>query len=255
MYEKERFELSDELIRQALSRDFEEIEPPSAEKAWLRIEAGLSGNKAAAIRRRSVFSRYGAVAAAACLLLALGGIGLFQVFQQGFFTAGDDGAEMIADEAAPSAADERAQEDAVGIMVEEEQAPRSIIFYAESDPAPPDWPLSVSDHYHFDEAVLLESADRIPYSGAVYHGPEETLLLIESTVSGEEQGLFIDNIGLHLDIYTDAAEELNDWKSFVAEGQPGLAWQKEGLNRAVLVLSGFLPPEELQPIAEELIAE
>ncbi len=258
MTEKNKPEqLSDEFIREALVRDFESVEPPPADKSWRRIEAGLRGNDE---RRQAWFTgwiRYAAIAAAALLVIVLSSVGIMQVT--------DFATPAVEEEAPMRAADEEMEaldvedmevpeEEAedVDIAAEEEAVSELPPFETTADPSPPQWQEALNDSLFFEEAVLLSAGDRQDYHGALYYGDEEKLLWVKSKDDREETATFIEALGEHIQAESRQVEEIDGYTYFEAAGQPGLAWQEDEQNQALVVISGPVSIEELESITADL---
>lgn len=285
---------NDELIREALARDFESIEAPPADECWRRIEAGLHGRRSPGQKPGFGWARYTAVAAAVLLLIALSSIGILQVTDiaapmaeeapleevQVEKTPGEEAPvedalvedapveeapveEVPVEEAPVRATDEKTD----ALQVEETEAPEEAeefevaleeetaepaAFEVAADPSPPEWEQVINGNLHFEEAVLLNAGDGPDYQGAVYRGEEEKLLWVKSQVEQEKPNSFIEHLVEHIQAESLKIEVINGYIYFEVAGQPGLAWQEDDQNQALVVLSGLISRQELENITSEL---
>ncbi len=107
MPKKRKIKLSDDLIRDALEHDLESVNPPPSEKMWQRIEGSLETGRTSAVKRRFAPGRFAAVAAAACLLLVLGSIGIFRFTELAMPAREVEMPIRTADEAVPAEVEEK----------------------------------------------------------------------------------------------------------------------------------------------------
>lgn len=247
------YKLSDDLIREALHRDFELIKLPPAEKAWRRIETGLErGPKSVRSRPRYSWSRY-ALAAAACLLIALGGLGILRLDWFGSPLADAD-----LQPAAPAeeiAILEMDREEELFLLEEDvrrQDVPGELFFPGEPDPLPPDWPQTLNDHFILDQPLILTAGSEPYYRGAVYLSPAVSLLMVKSRTEGEEVPDFVDHLGRHMEAEPLLVDRSNGYYYFEAAEQPGLAWRRGDRNQALLVLSGTIEFELLKKLADQV---
>ncbi len=248
MSEKSNSKLNDDLIREAIKLEIDCIEVPPASLVWPRIESRLEQPRPPVKKRSFSFtwSRAAAVAAA-CLVLTLGGIGIFRTVQ---FTAPLADSEMT-----PETADDvgalRVDDDQFEVP-EEEDVKTDLdlqIALGEADPRPPDWPSILPGDYTLDEEIILVEAGEPEYRGAVYYSSDVGLLLVKSEVPGEDMPAFLNHLGKHIQVELQYLEETNGFIRLAAEELPGLAWPDNGGNQALLVLFGFMSEEELKRIA------
>ncbi len=262
--------LNDDLIREALDRDFESVKTPPADKCWLRIEAELRGQRHLRQNRGVGWTRYAAAAAVGLLAIALSSLGIMQMTD---FASPMVEEEAPVDEAPARAADEEmvaleVEEDLetppeeaedVEIFAEEETA--SVEEEAESelptfemavDASPPEWEENLNDELFFEEAVLLSAGEGPDYHAAIYRGEEEMLIWIKSKVEEERTASFIENFGEHIRLEPRQIEVVNGYIYFEVAGQPGLAWQEDDQNQALVVISGSVSLEQLEKISADL---
>ncbi|MFO7952022.1 MAG: hypothetical protein R6U91_04350 [Bacillota bacterium] len=257
MKEKKDLKLTDQILKEAIQHDFESIESPPSEQIWQRIETELKQSKGygseqtiAVKRRSSNWIRYGAVAAAAGLvILVLNSLGLVQ-WEQATSPAMVEDAEQIVDEPAGEMEAEDAAPEA--LMEEKEEPLRSLQYQREEDHAPPDWPRSLPGDFSLENEILLTTGEGPDYQGAAYRRPEESLLLIKSDLKGEEISDFKNNLRRHLESEIQTIGQINGYTHYEIDGRPGLAWQKADSNYILLVELGIISPEALKAIAEEI---
>lgn len=253
--------LDDDLIRQALIRDFDSIEAPPAERCWHQIEESLQDELVFNQKKPVSWTRYAALAAAALLLIVLSSIG---VMQRTELTS-----PMVEEEAPAEVVEEKVEEEMEVLDVEvadppvEEEAREVELFTDEqvldvmpsfkapADPSPPSWQKVLNDNILFNQAILLSAGDGPDYHGAIYQGEEEELLWVKSKVKEEDTTSFILNIAEHIQAAPVQMEEINDFIHFKASGQPGLAWHEDDHNQALLVISGPVSLEQLESITGE----
>lgn len=251
MPDKSSPNLNDDLIREAVKQEIEYIEAPPAGPAWARIESRLEQPRSSIKKRRFslTWSRAAAVAAA-CLILTLGGIGIYRTV--------DFSAPLADLGMAPESADEvgalRTDNDSFEADEPEETVADSDrqVTLAEADPLPPDWPVVLPGDFRLSEELLLVDAGAPEYSGAIYHNDGMTLLLVKSEDPGEDIHTFLNHLDDHLMLELHDLERTNGFIRLTVEDRPGLAWQDNGVNQALLVLFGFIPEEDLEEIAASL---
>ena len=254
MTEDRKSELNDELIRKALELEIKAFEAPPDPDKWERVASALEKEKDTRSTRLNRFnwSRV-AIAAAACLVLVVSGIGLVRNL--------DITMTPLADDAAFPEADDEVEifhmdEETADMEIMEEDAVRTTDEDAppvgEIDPNPPQWPESLPGNYSFSTAVLLTEAGEPLYSGAVYYNSSANLLLVKKEFSEKDLYGFIEHLGGHIQLDIKDVERVNGKVRFTAGEKPGLAWQDDGRNQALLVLSGQEAKEELKAIAASL---
>ncbi|HED23675.1 MAG TPA: hypothetical protein ENN91_00955 [Firmicutes bacterium] len=252
MAEDRKLKLTDDLIRQALELEFQSVETPSAERVWRRIESELAKSGASRPVRIFTWSR-AAVVAAACLIIAIGGMGIWRAMQQG---------ASVADTVVPADSEESA-----GIMeVEEarngeislseaqesdsEDHSNELFLFGEPDPDPPPWPPELGAGMVLREAIILSTAGEPHYRGAFYCRGDICLLRVSSEAEEETFDDFIDHLGEHILLLPGEREELNGMVFFTLAGRPALAWQEDGLQKALIAISGSFTMEELIEIKD-----
>ena len=249
--------LDDDLIRQALVRDFDSIEAPPADRCWRQIEAKLQDEIAYNRKSHAKGTRYAALAAAALLLIVLSSIGIMQrtdlaspmVEEEIPARAPEEEIEVLDTEVVEPHGKEAKE---VELFVDEQAVSEQPPFEAVVDPSPPPWQEVIDDNFLFDQAILLSAGDGPDYHGAIYHGEEEQLLWIKSKVQQEDTTSFILNLGDHIQAEPSRMEEVNGYVHFETAGQPGLAWHEDDHNQALVVMSGPVSLEQLESIAVEM---
>jgi len=254
MTEARKSELNDELIRKALELEIKAFEAPPDPGKWKKVASAIEKEKCIRSSRLNRFnwSRV-AIAAAACLVLVVSGIGLVRNLNITMTPLADDAA-------VPEAADEvevfNMDEEAADMEIMEEDPDRAtyegVPPVGEIDPSPPDWPESLPGNYHFGNAVLLVKAGDPVYRGAVYHNGSTDLLLVKKDPLEKDLFGFIDHLGEHIQLDMQDIKRVNGFVRFTAGEKLGLAWQDDGRNQALLVLSGQEAKEKLIAIAASL---
>ncbi len=259
MPEIEKMKLTDELIREALQYEIDSINIPSADKAWLGIEAKLADPRLLRpVKRRSYTWYRMATVAAACLLVVLGAAGLFRATQlsapladsemiadsEMSFGSTDDLAALQVEDLPAEAEAEDTKDESMQVFVEEIPS-----LLGEIDPLPPDWPLSLTDDIALGQATVLFAGGEPFYQGAFYYGADADLLLVKSGVADEDLGLFLDHLGRHLQLDLLPGGKKEEFTVFTFKESSGLARQTADGNQALLDLSGSISPEELVNMA------
>ncbi len=247
-----RAEINDALIREALQQEIDCVEVLAKDRTWENITSSLDKKRSSVKRRSFTWSRAAAVAAA-CLVLVLGGIGIFRNL--------DMGVPLADTETVPEAADE------FGVLEVEEKTDQPGDFndslrHAEdedsefpivkADPSPPDWPSELHGDYMLGEALLLTGAGQPNYSGAIYFNGGVSLLLVEKEINEKDLFGFTEHLGGHMQVALQDIERANGFIRFSVNERIGLAWQKDDRNQALLVLSGNVEKQELKNIAASI---
>ena len=251
MSEKQEMKLIDDLIREALHLELECIETPPSAKVWRRIESGFDQPRSSLKWRTFSWSRAAAVAAA-CLVIVVGGISVLRNAQ---FSAPAADYEMVVGSGEETAL-LQGEDEKAGFSVSQEDDQRAVQngqpLFTEPDPSPPDWPSALLESHLFGEALLLTSGGEPYYHGARYFGSDADLLLVESGLDLETFDSFINMLGRHIGVELQVVDEADGYTRLTMLELPGLAWQKEDRNQALLVVSGFITVEELEKIAAAL---
>ena len=239
--------LDNNLIKEALRREMDSIDAPPAGRAWQNIELALEKHRSPARQRSFVWSRAAAVAAA-CLVLVLGGIGIYRSFD--IMPLADFGAAPEAsDEVGLLTVDEAADQPEI---IEEDTAREQYIQeppVGEVDLSPPDWPASLPGNYILGDTVTLSEEGEPGYAGAVYYSPDVDLLLVKKETGDQELSGFLELLGVHIEADIRDIDEINGFVYFTAGELSGLAWHENGRYQALLVLSGEMVQEELEDLA------
>ena len=252
----EREDLLENIIREAINSEIESIDTPAIDRAWKKIEHQLNNTRTSSARSIRFHWSRAAVLAAACLVIVLGGIGIFYNIQT---------AVPLADSYAPA----ETVED-VGILTFEDEAeetftleaddrsalpeplPDQVIALSEPDPSPPDWSETLDGDYSFGQALLLPEAEEPLYRGAIYYSDDVDLLHVKSKETITSVQVFLDQLEEYMNFSLENVREINGFISFTVEERPGLAWKDNGHSQALLVLSGYLVEDELAKIASGL---
>jgi len=260
--EKDKNIIEDNLIRRALQLEIESVEPPAADKMW-RTYAGL--------------------AAAACLLLVFGSIGLLQVVQ--FVSPAsefDAAAEFIAldeeerseamelaesealeeplaiapgPEAEPDAVIEKQKQNTDTVTVTEldeelaDKKPTVAAIPANEESAMQLWPETLGKDYLFSEEIVLPPVEEEPLRVALYSGPEYNLLLVSLEALEENPIDFVEKIGLQMQFPINDFQYSDKYLFFVAGGYNGLVFKHDGMTRAILVPLNQITKEQLIDLA------
>lgn len=260
MTEDRKPELNNDLIYKALELEIKALEATPDPDKWKRIAAALEKEKdiPSSYVNRFKWSRV-AVAAAACLVLVVSGIGLVRNLNITMTPLADDAAvPEAADEVEIFHMDEEpvVDEEPVDIEIMEEDTARAtyegIPPVGEVDPDPPAWPESLPGDYYLSTVVLLVEAGDPVYSGALYHNGSADLLLVKKDPFKKDLFGFINHIGEHIQLDVQDFERFNGFIRFTAGEKLGLAWQDAGRNQALIVLSGQEAKEKLKIIAASL---
>ncbi len=253
---KAELKLTEDLIREALRLELDCIEIPPVDRAWHRVRSRLDQTPPSMRKPVIAWSRL-AVVAAACLVIVLGGIGVFRDVQ--FSSPAADISEMPigidpGEEAAMLETEDTSGDD-LTIMHQNDTRETKILpaFFAGPDPMPPDWMPLIAEEFVLNEAILLGVPEGPEYRGAYYSGNSADLLLVRSAEAGEDLALFINLLGRYIGFYLEDMGETNGFTRLAVSELPGLAWQNNGQNQALLTTSGFITEEELKSIASMII--
>jgi len=250
MAEKRKLKLTDDLIREALQMEFESVDMPPADRVWRRIESQLA--EPGTSGREKTFSwGLAAAVAAACLVIVVGGVGIWRVMQPGM---------SVADSVVPTESEE-----SVGIMEasdkewESFEAPENgiaddstaVLPFGETDPDPPFWPPELQTGLVLQESIILTTAGEPYYKGAIYCRGDICLIWARSKETGELIDRFIDHLGGHILFPPFEREKANGMVQFTIDGRPALAWQEDGFKQVLVGISGSPSLEELIEIKEK----
>ncbi len=254
MTDDKKLELNNELIRKALELEINALEAPPDPDKWKKVASALEKEKDFSYPNKTIFnwSRV-AVAAAACLVLVVSGIGLVRNLNVTITPLADDAA-------VPEAADEvevfHMDEEPAEMEIMEEDTDRTVYEgvppVGEIDPSPPEWPETLPGDYYLSAALLLVEAGDPVYSAALYHNGSADLLLVKKDPPEKDLYGFIGHIGEHMQVAVQDVKNVNGFVRFTAGQKLGLAWQENSRNQALLVLSGEETKEELKSIAASL---
>lgn len=251
MSENNKMDTIDDLIREALRQEIDCVKTPPADRAWKKISSSLEKPRSSARRRNFNWNRAAAVAAA-CLVITLAGIGVFRSIDMSLPLADPGIAPEAADEVGVLEVESADKE----IEVFDEEVPREdaehILPFGVPDPEPPDWPLTLPGNYILGETLLLTEADEPFYRGALYYNGANELLFVKKKNSNKDIFAFIYHLGGHMQVASYDLEETNGFVRFSAGDLSGLAWQKNGRNQALLVLSGYVLKQDLKNIVREI---
>lgn len=253
----ERDDLHDSLIREAVKSEIESIDAPAIDRAWKKIEPQLNNPRPSSARSMHFNWSRAAVLAAACLVIVLGGFGLFRNLQTTVPLADSfepaDAVEEVGtlnfeDEAEDTFTLEADDRSALPDTLPDASADQ-VISLSEPDPSPPGWSEMLDGDYSFGHALLLPEAEEPLYHGAIYYSDDIDLLLVKSKGTVISVQVFLDQLEEYMNFSLENIKEVNGFISFTVEERPGLAWKDNGHSQALLVLSGHLVEDELAKIA------
>jgi hypothetical protein len=281
--ENNKFVIDDNLIRRALQLEIESVEPPAADQMWRSIEARLDHSPVPLKKPAPVWIRYAGLAAAACLLLIFGGIGLMRVVQfssptaeydaAAEFLAIDDEESLNAFDSAPSETADEPLDSAAGIetkpdlkVEQQNEEPETVtVAGLEEEPAgdqnvyaltpatdeyiTPLWPETLGEDYLFSEEIVLPPVEEDPIRVALYSGPELNLLLVSLEALEENPIYFVEKIGLQMQFPINDFQYQDSYLFFVAGGYNGLVFQHDGMTRAILAPLNSIKKEQLIDLA------
>jgi len=287
--ENDKHLINDHLIRRALQIEIESVEPPAADKMWHAIETRLDRRPAELKKTAPVWIRYASLAAAACLLLLFGGIGLFRVAQfaspsaefdaaaelivmdEEERTAALDSTELeVSDEPLVAAPGSEIEPDAV---IEEQKKDTETVTVAGAGEEPaedqttiaatpatdlPDetvmalWPETLGENYLFSEEILLPLVEDEPLKVALYSGPEHDLLLVSYEAVVDNMSDFVEKIGIQMQFPINDFQYKDNYLFFVAGGYNGLVFQHDGVTRAIMAPLRTINKEQLIDLAAPL---
>lgn len=247
--------LTDELIREAVKLELDSVDVPLPSEAWKRIEAELAQPRVTSAKRSFSWSTL-AAAAAVFLVLAIGGMGLFRSMQFGIPAADLEMPPAAGEEIAMLQVEDDIAEDSIGIMEENgsrvtDELPL-MTAEAESEPEHEAWPLLLAEEYFLSSTVIFDSEDNPPISGAYYRSIDAELLFARADTSEMPLTGFIELLGSGIGAELEVINQSDGYVYFETLKMPGLAWQGESQNQALMVVSGSLDVSILKDIASGL---
>jgi hypothetical protein len=273
LHEKDKNIIEDNLIRRALQLEIESVEPPAADKMWRTIEARLDHPPVPLTKIAPVWIRYAGLAAAACLLLIFGGIGLVQVVQfaspaaehdaAAEFLAVDEEESLTAFDSASSDNPDERMDTAAGTetkpdakVEQQDEKPETVTSAATpptDDPVAETmlfiWPETLGEDYLFSEEIVLPPVEEEPLRVALYSGPEYNLLLVSLEALEENPIDFVEKIGLQMQFPINDFQYSDKYLFFVAGGYNGLVFKHDGMTRAILAPLNQITKEQLIDLA------
>ncbi len=243
--------LTDDLLKEALKQEIESVNCPPPGPAWHRIKTRLQKEQNSKSNIAGLWRRY-AMAAAALLIIIVSSyafVGDGYLFYPSIekydsFEASDESIML------ETVNDEDLQYGRSADISEHESG--LFLGLARTDPAPRDWPsLLLNGNLFLGEAFLLEK-DKYIYLGAEYHGLDSIVLLMKSVENEEELSDMIHNLSDFLFLPVSSLDYSDESISFELNSIVGLAWEKDGDNFALLVISGFINIEDLRLITREV---
>ncbi len=258
-------DLTDDLIRKAVKLEIDSVDVPIPLEAWQRIEADLAPPRVTSAKRTFSWSTL-AAAAAVFLVLTIGGAGLFRSMQSGIQVADSDLAPAAGEEIAMLQVEDEAAEDSIGIMADADNDVRATdeapFMIAEAEPEAESeleaeleddaWPPLLAEEYFLSSTVILDSEDHPAFSGAFYRGSDAELLYVKSESLEAPVAGFVDLLGMRIGSELEVIDRSEQYLYFETLNMPGLAWQDESRNQALMVVSGSLDITILEEIASGL---
>ncbi len=246
--------LTDELIREAIKLELESVDAPFSSEAWQRIEAELTQTRGASAKRTYAWSALVAVAAV-FLILGIGGIGLFRSMQRGISTADSELQPTAGEEIAMFRVEDETADDSAIIMADSsdeitDELPVMIAeAEAEAESVSEIWPPLLAEDYYLFNTVILDAEDYPAFIGAFYRSSDAELLFVKDASPEMPVISFIDLLGIRVGVEIEVIEQFEGFIYFEALKMPGLAWQDENQNQALMVVSGSLDVSMLEEIA------
>jgi hypothetical protein len=284
---KDNVVIDDNLIRRALQLEIESVEPPAAGQLWRSIEARLDHPPVSLKKPAPVWIRYAGLAAAACLLLIFGGIGLMRVAQfaspaneydaAAEFLTEDEEERLSASDSAPSEISDEPLDSATGIETKpdekagqqaEESTPVTVAgveeeteddqFIVAATPSTDDpvgetrmllWPDKLGEDYLFSEEIVLPPVEEDPLRVALFSNSEHNLLLVSLEALEDNPIDFVEKVGLQMQFPINDVQYQDDYLFFVAGGYNGLVFQQDGVTRAIMAPLNSIKKEQLIDLA------
>ncbi len=250
-----KVDLTDDLIREAVKLELDSVDVPLPSEAWQRIEVELAQPRVTSAKRPSSWSTL-AAAAAVFLVLTIGGLGLFRSVQLGIPAADSEVPPAAVEEIAMLQVEDEIADNSIGIMEENGSKvidePPVMIAEAESEPESAAWPPLLAEEYFLSSTVILDSEDYPAFSGAFYRGSDVELLFVKDVSPEIPVISFIDLLGIRIGSDLEVIEQSDGYVFFETLKMPGLAWQDESQNQALMVVSGNLDISNLKEIVSGL---
>lgn len=247
-----KVDLTDDLIRKAVKLELDSVDVPLPSEAWQRIEAELVQSRVTSTKRPFSWSTL-AAAAAVFLVLTIGGLGLFRSAQLDIPAADSEVPPAAGEEIAMLQVEDEIADDSIGIMEENGSKvidePPVMIAEAESEPESEAWPLLLAEEYFLSNTVILDSEDHSAFNGAFYRGSDVELLFVKDVSPEMPVISFIDLLGIRIGAELEVIDQSDGFVYFETLKMPGLAWQDESQNQALMVVSGSLDVSILKDIA------
>lgn len=247
-----KVDLTDDLIKEAVRLEIDSVDVPLPSEAWQRIEAELAQPRVTSAKRPFSWSTL-AAAAAVFLVLTIGGLGLFRSVQLDIPVADSVVPPAAGEEIAMLQVEDEIADDSIGIMEENGNKvvdePPVMIAEAESEPESEAWPSLLAEEFFLSNTVILDSEDHSAFSGAFYRGSDVELLFVKDVSPEMPVISFIDLLGIRIGAELEIIDQSDGYVYFETLKMPGLAWQDESQNQALMVVSGSLDVSILKDIA------
>lgn len=250
--ETRKVHLTDDLIREAVKLELDSVDVSFPSEAWKRIEAELAQSRVTSAKRPFSWSTT-AAAAAVFLVLAIGGMGLFRSMQSGIQVADSEIPPAAGEEIALLQVEDDLVEDSMGIMEENgnrvtEELP-SITAEAEPETKYEALPPLLSEDYLLSSTVFFDLENYPSISGAYYRSIDVELLFARADSSEMPVAGFLELLGSAIGAELEVIEQSDRYIYFKTLEMPGLAWQDENQNQALMVVYGSLDLAILKNIA------
>lgn len=263
MTDKRQNSYQDRLIREAVCREMESIEAPSSDKVWEGIKAKMKEEKIFPDRKRPLWVRC-SLAAAALLVITLGGYTFFSADYMAWQGFANRAADLLSEDSADEIVNyydrgefPRADDEFAGEIPDQELAPDPAF----APPDSPDAPSTALPPQTMGELRLCSSGERqMPGEeraiyDALYRNADLDLILAwTAAAEGLDVSLF-PSLLYESGLINKAAVEVEPYNgdkglwSFTVDGRTGMTWQHGEMLIALWVDSGFASLEDLEELA------
>ena len=265
MTEDDFTNLSHDLVKEALEKEFDALKTPAAQGKWQKLELEYQKQ----LKRRNLLSlRLSRLAAVVVIILAVGfsSFGMLQSLKQ---------KEAVSDSAALAPKEEElllpennediapssviAEEGEAGAWVEKPQAAEGKmeddseeITAAGFGEEALEWPLFLAENYRLQRTIILDEQNDLLSLGAIYKGDGLELMFVRSPANAEPFAQFAGHLSELIGVEITPTGESGKYIEFQVFEMPGLAWQDGQLSQALFVVSGNLEAAELEAIAADI---
>lgn len=230
----------DRIIREAVKRELDAVEPPPAGPLWVRIRAGLDRAKKATVASIRSRAWVGAAVAASFLLLAWGSWGVYQSLKPAGLAEDKDYVNFAGDQAE----EEMAPADSLAVDLMDD-----LPDWPEVQPSQPDTAFSrlpqYIDEYRLNRVMQGETAGSIPLTAAVYSSNGVKILWVNAE-TGLDLEQFIHDLGATLAVKVTILE--SDQRALYfsdSRARNGAARSTESSHYVIWDLSGTLSTADL----------